>query len=299
MAKRIVGTILPKLPACSPSSVFGEELAHIFSQPLREFVVSCLYTVPAYFWRVPASSTGRNHPWWARGNGGLVRHTKAAVWVALELLEAYPDLQSEKEYIVAALLLHDTLKFGAEGQGTVKEHPLLPREYYAEHKELLEYRKYEKLMGLIETHMGVWGPEGAAVSHSSGRLSAAELVHLADYIASRPWNGMYTPNGRFHRMKEKPIKEARRGPEVLPKDWQLGVGFGEIQLRIDGKLVWRTLSERHGTKTVAWLEKKFEKELRNAEYATLWFNAPLSDQLYEYDREDGLWYLVAEGPGFA
>jgi hypothetical protein len=298
MAKQIVGVIL-KPSFCDPSSVFGEELAHISSQPLREFVVSCLYTAPAYFWRAPASSSGKHHPRWANGAGGLVRHTKAAVWVALELLEAYPELQPERNYIVAALLLHDTVKFGFNGQATVKEHPLLPREYYAEHKEILGDEEYEKVMGLIETHMGVWGPDGVDLSPSPGRLSAAELVHLADYIASRQWNGMYTPDGRLRRMKERPIEEARSGPEILPKDWQLGVGFGEIQLRIEGKLVWNTISERHGNKTVAWLEKKFAKELRNAEYATLWFNAPLSDRLYEYDREDGLWYLVAEGPGFA
>lgn len=283
----------------NPTDVFGEEIAHISSSHMRHFVYACLLTAPAYFWQAPASSSGKNHPWWARTEGGLVRHTKAAVWVGLELLEAYPGLQPEREYIVAALLLHDTLKFGVEGRGTVKEHPLLPREYYIEHKDILEDGDYEKVMGLIATHMGVWGSESASVSPSSGRLSAAELVHLADYIASRPWNGMYTPDGKFHRMKEKPIKEAREGPEVLPKGWQLGVGFGEIQLRIDGKLVWKSLCEDHGTKTVAWLEKKFERELKKAECVTLWFNTPLHDELYQYDKEDDQWYLVTEGPGFA
>jgi hypothetical protein len=283
----------------NPTDVFGEEIAHINSSHMRHFVYACLLTAPAYFWVAPASSSGRNHPWWAKGEGGLVRHTKAAVWVGLELLEAYPGLRQERDYIIAALLLHDTLKFGIEGQKTVKEHPLLPREYYAEHKEILGEERYQKLMDLIASHMGVWGPEGVEVVPPSGRMSAAELVHLADYIASRPWNGMFTPDGRFLRMRERPQAGAWTGPEVLPKDWPLEASAAEIQLRVDGELVWKAVGGRYGTKTVAWLEEKMGKAFARAHCVTLWFDYARYSWLYQYEPGDGQWYLVAEGPGYA
>lgn len=95
----------------NPTDVFGEEIAHISSSHMRHFVYACLLTAPAYFWQAPASSSGKNHPWWARTEGGLVRHTKAAVWVGLELLEAYPHYgRGERDALIVALLLHDTLK---------------------------------------------------------------------------------------------------------------------------------------------------------------------------------------------
>ncbi|GEA17515.1 hypothetical protein [Moorella sp. E306M] len=89
-------------------------------------------------------------------------------------------------------------------------------------------------------------------------------------------------------------------PKVrLPKNTQLGVGFGSIELEADGQIVWYTISEQHGDKTVRWLERKFKKILQSAECVTLKFDCPLHDETYEYNKEDGQWYLIAQGPGFA
>ncbi|MGB9858485.1 MAG: hypothetical protein ACPLQP_00955 [Moorellaceae bacterium] len=170
----------------NPQEVFGEELSLIADQRLRAFVEACLKDVPEYLWRDPASSSGKYHPEWARGEGGLVRHTKAAVAVAVDLLRAYPHLEREKDYIVAALVLHDTLKHGKREEHTVGEHPLLPEKYYRAHAALIGCRAYRKVMALIKTHMGIWGPVRPRPGLFT-RLTAAELVHLADYIASRKW----------------------------------------------------------------------------------------------------------------
>jgi len=161
-------------------------MALINNPNIRAFVEACLRDAPDYFWHAPASSSGKYHPEWARGEGGLVRHTKAAVRVAVELLRAYPHLEREKDFIVAALLLHDTLKHGAKEGHTVKEHPLLPEGYYRAHAPLVGRRAYRKIMALVRTHMGVWGPARPRPGVFT-RLTAAELVHLADYIASRGW----------------------------------------------------------------------------------------------------------------
>lgn len=169
-----------------PVKIFDNELGLINDARIRKFVEACLGDAPEYFWRVPASSSGKYHPEWAQGEGGLVRHTKAAVGVAVDLLRAYPHLEKDRDFIIAALLLHDTLKRGTGEGHTVKEHPLLPEQYYRAHAELIGRRAYRKVMALIRGHMGIWGP----VRPRKGlytRLTAAELVHLADYIASRKW----------------------------------------------------------------------------------------------------------------
>lgn len=153
----------------------------------REFAGACLKAAPDYFWHVPASSSGKYHPKFAAGEGGLVRHTAAAVKVALELLPAYPHLERERDDIIVALLLHDTLKRGWPDTGhTVPEHPFLPRTYYKKFASMIGNRAYDRIMQLIDTHMGIWTPgKKAPRPQFWSRMSPAEFVHLCDYIISR------------------------------------------------------------------------------------------------------------------
>ena len=64
---------------------FKTELYQIESVVLRKLLIRVLNVVPEYFWEIPASSTGKHHPIFALGKGGLVRHTKACVKIATEL----------------------------------------------------------------------------------------------------------------------------------------------------------------------------------------------------------------------
>jgi hypothetical protein len=169
----------------------GEFLAGVDSLVLdhrrREFAAACLKDAPAYFWTVPASSTGKYHPSFAAGPGGLVRHTLAAVAIAEEMFAAYPELAARRrDDILVALFLHDTVKHG-DGEGyTVDEHPLLPRQRYAKHAAIIGQVTYGRIMGYIATHMGIWGPEDTLPASIPGlRISPAEFVHLSDYLASR------------------------------------------------------------------------------------------------------------------
>ncbi len=63
---------------------FEKEIDWIHSQAVREFAKYCVNNLPEYFFTVPASSSGKYHPSYALGDGGLVRHTKAAVTIAHE-----------------------------------------------------------------------------------------------------------------------------------------------------------------------------------------------------------------------
>ena len=58
--------------------IFKKELSLIKDNSIRKFVEDFLNQVPEYFFNVAASSTGKYHPDYALGEGGLIRHTKAA-----------------------------------------------------------------------------------------------------------------------------------------------------------------------------------------------------------------------------
>lgn len=172
------------------STVFHYELAAISDRRFRDFAVVCLEAAPPEFWRAPASTSRYYHPRFARAEGGLVLHTQAAVRIALDLLEAFPELASEQDAIVVALLLHDTCKVDPETGRTRTDHPLLPRKWYAHLAGMLPVGEFGRIMDLVEVHMGIWGPAGVPLTFfvtASPGLSAGTLVHLADYVASRKW----------------------------------------------------------------------------------------------------------------
>jgi len=68
---------------------FKWELQSIHDENIRNFVVKCFDELcPDYFWTVPCSTSGKYHPQISLGEGGLVRHTKLAVWWGLHLITA-------------------------------------------------------------------------------------------------------------------------------------------------------------------------------------------------------------------
>jgi hypothetical protein len=157
---------------------------------LYEFVVECLKKAPDYFFTIPASASGKHHPTWACTEGGLIRHTKTAIALFLESAEAFKLEIEDVVEGVAALILHDSIKYGLTGPGEKEEnhfnlnaHAIAPRYYY---KDIIkEYSDWKSEIGrvfnLIESHMGVWS--ASPTLEPVGNLAMA--VHLADYNASR------------------------------------------------------------------------------------------------------------------
>ena len=67
--------------------IFKNELELIKDEKLRAFIDFYLSNrVPSYFWEIGASASGKYHPPFSQGNGGLVRHTKAVVYFCDELM---------------------------------------------------------------------------------------------------------------------------------------------------------------------------------------------------------------------
>lgn len=177
------------------NSIFDYELSFIKNPDIKNFTIKALESLPDYFYEVPASSSGKYHPQYALGKGGLVRHTKAAVRIALELFRCetvtghYSD--NTKDIIISALLLHDGCKHGLNGSKyTITEHPIVVVEMIRNNNDLnnlLDKEIFDKIMNGILTHMGQWTSDyktGKEVLEKP-KTGIQNFIHMCDYLASR------------------------------------------------------------------------------------------------------------------
>ena len=173
--------------------VFKDELNYIKNEGIKESLMYMIEKLPDYFFEVAASSTGKYHPEYAVGNGGLLRHTKAAVRIGYELLSnpAIGDkyTSDEKDLMLMGLLLHDGLKLGKEQSKYTKfEHPILMADYIEEEKDNLKLTDSDRKLvcDVIKTHMGVWTTDynGNEVLEKP-KTKYQNFVHMCDYLASR------------------------------------------------------------------------------------------------------------------
>ena len=105
-----------------------EELAQIQDPSIRLFVTKALERVPSYFWHVPASASGRFHPLDTLGEGGLVLHTRRAVYLATEIAKVFKIDGAKLDVLRAAAILHDSFKNGlVDEDRTEADHPLIVR----------------------------------------------------------------------------------------------------------------------------------------------------------------------------
>lgn len=178
------------------SEVFKRELNYISDIKIREEGFRILDLLPDYFYVIPASSSGKYHPNYALGDGGLVRHTKAAVRIAWELLqnnsigETFND--KEKDLILLSLLLHDGLKSGlVKEQYTVFEHSLLMADFVKKNS-LLSNEDIDLVTSMIASHNGKGGHGEQWNTSKYSRIvlpspvnKYQKFVHMCDYLASR------------------------------------------------------------------------------------------------------------------
>lgn len=177
------------------TEIFKNELAWIEDEKKRKWCASMLEALPDYFFSVAASSTGKYHPTYALGEGGLVRHTKAAVALAKDLLglEMYGRYTpSERDNILMTLMLHDGLKHGRkDSKYTVFTHPLSIVQFLLEDDTWADYlseEDFEQICGGLASHMGQWNTDARSTTTLPKPKSAFEkFVHQCDYLASRKY----------------------------------------------------------------------------------------------------------------
>lgn len=177
---------------------FEKELELIHNETIRQTTARILCHMPAWFMKEGASSTGKYHPQYAQGEGGLYRHTCAAVKIFADLieLEQNKDIYWTHDWGIAALILHDMCKYGYDDTPTKYtqfKHPLLVREWLEhlqlENESIVDGEYIDSVCILIETHMGQWNTskyEPDVVLPKPERKSQ-QLVHIADYLASRKY----------------------------------------------------------------------------------------------------------------
>lgn len=173
--------------------VFKKELSYIKNEENRRNAEVLISLLPDYFYEIPASSTGKYHPSFSVGEGGLVRHTKAAVRIAYELLNnktiggIFSD--HEKDLIIVSILVHDGLKEGNPKQKfTVFDHPVLAANFVKQNKSELSWsdEDIDMISSMIESHMGEWNTnQYSSVVLPLPRNRYQKFVHMCDFLSSR------------------------------------------------------------------------------------------------------------------
>ena len=171
--------------------IFANELAYFKNPHYKENAIFLLDQLPSYFFTIPASSTGKYHPSFSLGNGGLVRHTKVALKLAHELLEnesiGYVFTADEKDMILLALLIHDGVKEGIPQERYARfDHPILVANLLRENKNTLTTDEAEFIANMIESHMGQWNTNAySKVVLPKPKNKYQKFVHMCDFLSSR------------------------------------------------------------------------------------------------------------------
>lgn len=175
--------------------VFQDILEQIHNQQIRQFTAKCLDDVPDYIEKIPASTTGKYHPFEATKEGGLVWHIRLACWHANTFFNAFqwngdpkkniaPDIRTD--IILSSLLLHDIGKKADYGKNfwEYKNHPITAGNMIERHKTLLPDKVFTLIKGCVVHHMGPWTPP--SILKDITKYNICELiVYQCDYLSSQ------------------------------------------------------------------------------------------------------------------
>lgn len=177
---------------------FDEILRTFENDDIRKFAEMCIESAPEYWHSVPASSSGKYHPSYSLGKGGLVRHSIAVVRFLNHMfgVESISNqfTSRERDLLRAAAITHDMQKSGTQGdfeksKWTKFDHPLRIAKIIRDFKGsgVLPDDEIELVAHAVESHMGAFNTDKR---HPDIVLPKPEdkyqiILHLADYLASR------------------------------------------------------------------------------------------------------------------
>jgi hypothetical protein len=176
-------------------TAFANELNDIQDDNLRQFAAQLLANAPEYFFTIPASSSGKHHPYFAREIGGLVKHTRCVVFYAECNAESFNFDSHTKDLAIIAALAHDIKKQGNNDARnyTVWEHPELAYNFILEmqntYPNLISVEDATIVANAILSHMGKWWHDEKFIKGKKQfPLPTTMLdyaIQSADYMASR------------------------------------------------------------------------------------------------------------------
>lgn len=170
----------------------------IQDENVKKFMEQCIETIPEYWYTVPASSTGKYHPNYALGNGGLMRHTIALLRFFNRLVRntmyGSPFTNREMDLLRVACLMHDSRKSGSDEDFAISkytkfDHPILAANVVRSiETEYITVEEKELIANAIESHMGQWNVDTYGKSKVELPLPTnkyQKIVHLVDYLAAQ------------------------------------------------------------------------------------------------------------------
>lgn len=167
----------------------------IINEDIKEFATVLLDGLPEYIWHVGASSTGKYHPAYSLGEGGLMRHQMAVVRFLnffFELEQYNSKLTTrEMDLMRVAGLVHDGMKSGTQDQFlnnkyTKFDHPILMATKVRETIGYLPENELEFIADVISKHMGQWcSDKKSSITLPKPSDKFSRMLHVADYLASR------------------------------------------------------------------------------------------------------------------
>jgi uracil-DNA glycosylase family 4 len=174
-----------ELPADRVLNIFGDELSLISDPLVRDWCIAAWANAPEYAFHAAASISGKYHPQFALGEAGLIRHTKAVVYVVRRWAELLGLSSQTTNCVIAGALLHDIIKYGdtygeksERSYDQYNRHPEISAEHILLHKpESVDGIVSDVVTSLVRRHMGQWGAEPPVAQ-------IEKLLHLADMLVS-------------------------------------------------------------------------------------------------------------------
>lgn len=205
--------------------LFKPAISLIKDDSVKKICEKLIEGADEYFFHEPASSTGKYHPQYALGEGGLARHSMAVAIILNEMLrtDCYSFTEKEKDLLICAAIVHDIKKYGNGSKYTVKNHPELASKYVIDTnslKNVITEEEAKFCADAIETHMGQWG----TIKPST---DAQKLVHMADCLASRKFLDVNFDNPEINT-KTNIIAESKKKVEITNQDpGEFIISFGK------------------------------------------------------------------------
>ncbi|MBN3352079.1 hypothetical protein CF086_17425 [Clostridium botulinum] len=172
-------------------SIFNP-LLKTLPEDIYNFTIEVLNKVPNYFYIEPASTSGRHHPTYSLGKGGLLRHTLSAGLIALALFRNNTICGNfnnrEKSLMLSSIILHDTFKQGLEGGKYEIKHPIVASDFIKKmNQNALPKEDVNIICDCIATHMGEWVMDFKIKQEVLDKpvTEMQKFVHLCDYLSSR------------------------------------------------------------------------------------------------------------------
>lgn len=174
--------------------MFINEIGDINDADLKALATELIANADDYFFTVAASSSGKYHPPFDLGEGGLVRHTRCVAFIAKSLAESFCFSEYDTDCLIVAALAHDIKKQGYGETGhTVWEHPLFALSYiheiYEKTRSNVPLDVICKIENAVSAHMGKWGYEDRYRKNNDPlpmpETEFDKALQAADYIASR------------------------------------------------------------------------------------------------------------------